>query len=429
MSTDQNYDAQASSQNPIVPTIVSVDEFIRLHDELLGLPALATTPLLTRIAAVRALVMQHVKYNEDDDVWLSRPLRDTYRNVHEGNAADVNLLLVAALRAAHIDANPLLLSTRENGTIDTRFPRRGAYNYALAHVQLADGQDLLLDATDPSLPCGLVPGRCLNGIGRLLPPAPKAARWVNLQPAQRLTHLRQLQLSLSSAGELRGTMHEEYGGYAAARQRTALAQQGEASYCRSLATEHSDWNLTSIAIGARTEPEKPLALDYQVATSVRSSPGGTHYLSPLAEFGLGHNPFTASTRRYPVDFGMAQEETQLVTLRLPPGYVLATLPDPKIVDLPDNGGRFVCNASSADGVVQLSSRLVLPSLGPRNLMPSSTRTCVSRILLWPAACIHSHPHRSHRARMCQPRFRSCRTCASRKTLLWRCGRQAPPPQR
>jgi|GEM_PF-3213511 len=330
-----------------------------LKEEVAGLPGPAAAPLAARIAAVRALVMQHVKYNGDDGIWLSRPLRDTYRSVNRGNPADVNLLLVAALRTAHIDANPVLLSTLDNGRVNERFPSRGAFNYVLAHVQLTDGQDLLLDATDPSLPSGTVPERCLNGSGRLLPPDARAARWVPLLPQQRLTHFRQLQLSLSAGGELQGTMHEEYSGYAAARQRAELGKQGAASYCRQLTTAHPDWNPTNIAIAARTEPEKPLALDYQIAATTRPTAEGSYYLSPLAEFGLTHNPFTASRRRYPIDFGMPQDETLLVTLTLPPGYALASLPSPQIVDLPDNGGRFVCSASSTDGVVQLSSRLTL----------------------------------------------------------------------
>ena len=61
-----------------------------------------------------------------------------------------------------------------------------------------------------------------------------------------------------------------------------------------------------------------------------------------------------------MDFGAPQDETTIITLTLPAGYELAELPKPAVVDLPNDGGRFLYSvAASTPGTVQLTSRLNL----------------------------------------------------------------------
>ena len=67
-----------------------------------------------------------------------------------GNAADINLLLVAMLNKAGIEANPVILSTRENGFIAMAHPSLSDCNYVVARA-VVDGKQILLDATEPNL--------------------------------------------------------------------------------------------------------------------------------------------------------------------------------------------------------------------------------------------------------------------------------------
>jgi hypothetical protein len=69
------------------------------------------------------------------------------------------------------------------------------FNYVVALVPLPGGQELLVDATEPLLPCGVLPERCLNRVGRLIPAEKDAeGRWVDLAPTQR--HVRYQQVAL-----------------------------------------------------------------------------------------------------------------------------------------------------------------------------------------------------------------------------------------
>ncbi|GAA3987666.1 DUF3857 domain-containing protein [Hymenobacter antarcticus] len=332
-----------------------------LKEALAKLPAASVATQQARVAAVHALVRDAVKYNDNDGVSTTTTLRKTYQDVHRGSSADINLLLIAALRTAGIEANPVLLSTRDHGHLNIAFPLLSKFNYVVAHVLLTDGQDFLLDATEPLLPAGTLPERCLNQVGRLVMKNTAKSRWLDISPSQRRVHYQQAQLTLALQGTLSGKVHEEYGGYSAATVRQELGKLGEPKYRSQFAGRHSSWTLPKFAISARDELSKPVVMDYEFSQAGDDSPAaaGTFYLSLLDEFGTAQNPFRHGTRAFPVDFGMGQEEVIVITLNLPEGYELAEMPRPAVVDLPENGGRYLYMVNSTGPTVQLTSRLTL----------------------------------------------------------------------
>lgn len=331
-----------------------------LKDALAGLPPVSTNTIEARVAAVHALVRDAVKYNDQASVYPSAPLRKIFQETHRGNAADINLLLIVALRAAGIEANPVLLSTRDHGRINVAQPLASRFNYVVAQVGLPGGQNLLLDATDPLLPSGMLPERCLNQTGRLVLKESLKSRWIDLLPSQRRGHYQQVQLVLTPEGGLSGKVHEEFSGYAGATARAELEKAGEPKYRAKFAGRHSSWTVPRFTISERTNLGKPLTLDYEFTQPDEGpTPGGTLYLNPLNELGAEQTPFLHETRLFPVDFGAPQEETLLITLSLPPDYELAETPKPAVVELPDGGGRFFFSVVVNGGALNITSRMIL----------------------------------------------------------------------
>ncbi len=312
-----------------------------------------------RAAAVRELVIKAMKYDGTTGFVASGPLKKSYE-LHRGTAADVNLLLIAALRQAGLPAEPVLLSTRSHGRVDQNFPLLQQFNYVIGMLPLADNKELLLDATEPLLPCGTLPTRCLNQTGRLVASQEGEGRWVSLTPAQSHSHYQQINLKVDEQGNLTGQVHEEHSGYSGASERERLQQLGEKKYVTELASQHTGWELPSYKFSEVSEVGRPLALNYEMRRPA-STPGAAQelFVSPLASFGDGENPFRHAARTYPVDFGAPTQELIMLTLTLPPGYV-AELPKPTALALPNEGGRYVYSASSfTPGTVQLISRLTL----------------------------------------------------------------------
>jgi len=362
------------STSGITRTWENIDDFLLTHEdfgrqlsqtgflktEVARLPAATADNARQRLAATRNLIIKNVKFTGEPDMLVNEPLRRSYQETHQGSAATVNLLLVAALRAAGFVANPVLLSTRSHGKVQLNTPQLTQFNYVVAHVKLPDGEELLLDATNPQLPYDLLPEQCLNQQGRLLGERAGTSRWVAVKPRHRHIHLQRVQLQMTATGAFSGEAHEEYAGYAGAGAREELSRDGEKKFIQTLSYEHPTFSITKAVVANRDSAQLPLSVDYNFAQAAESAKTfDVIYLSPLRDFGLVHNPFRSESRLYPVDFGMAREETLLVTLTLPPGYALAAVPKSKAVDLPDNGGRFACSVTATGNTVQLTSRLTL----------------------------------------------------------------------
>ncbi|MET4075318.1 DUF3857 domain-containing protein [Hymenobacter sp. UYCo722] len=312
-----------------------------------------------RAAAVREAVMGAVRYDGTNRYFAEAPLRKAY-DAHHGTAADVNLLLLAALRDAGLTAHPLLLSTRNHGAVSEQFPLLSYFNYVAAVVVQPNGPDLLLDATNPLLPSGLLPERCLNRRGYVVGNAPTAGRWLDLTPTQRCVRYQQVSMALDAQGGLTGKVHAEQGGYAAAEERAHLGELGEKKYLAAVGQRHETFTLDKPTLAHADDVTRPLALDYEFRQPGAGNVGNTFYLSPLREFGSTQNPFRHETRAFAIDFGMAQDETLVVSLALPVGYELAALPAPANLELPDGGARFVCSTTTpAPGTVVLTSHLSL----------------------------------------------------------------------
>ena len=313
--------------------------------------------LAARAAAVRQLVMQAVKYDGTNRYAASGPLKRSYE-LHRGTSADVNLLLIAALREAGLPTEPVLLSTRSHGAVSKEYALLEQFNYVVALVTLPDQKELLLDATEPLLPAGVLPTRCLNQIGRTVPDTGEG-RWVSLVPSQRYTHYQEVDLALDAQGNLSGKVREEHGGYAALEMREKLQQLGEKKYVTTLAAAHPGWEIPTYAFSKQTDVDQSLGLSYELRQSGTAGAATELYLNPLAYFSESRNPFQHEHRSYPVDMGMMQQEIVRLTLTLPAGYV-AELPKPVSLALPDKGGRYMYSASSpTPGTVQLISRLTL----------------------------------------------------------------------
>ena len=83
-----------------------------------------------------------------------------------GNVADINLMFIAMLRSAGIDANPVLLSTRKNGI--PIVPTLKGLNYVIAAARNDEGNYYLMDATSKYSIPNLLPTRTNNWNGHFV---------------------------------------------------------------------------------------------------------------------------------------------------------------------------------------------------------------------------------------------------------------------
>ncbi|MEJ7658608.1 MAG: hypothetical protein WKG07_02720 [Hymenobacter sp.] len=98
-----------------------------------------------------------------------------------------------------------------------------------------------------------------------------------------------------------------------------MQRLGEKKYVTELAGQHPNWELPSYTFSQISEISKPLALSYELRQTATTTDAASElYVSPLASFGEGRNPFRHADRTYPVDFGAPTQDVIMVTLTLPP---------------------------------------------------------------------------------------------------------------
>ncbi len=116
------------------------------------------------------IIYQFINDNFDVDGISGVFVRESLDQCFEkksGMQHELNLLLIALMREAGIEAHPVLVSTRWHGKMFELYPFIEQFNHVLAFAAL-DGKELLLDAGNPFRPIGLPGIPALNGGGWLV---------------------------------------------------------------------------------------------------------------------------------------------------------------------------------------------------------------------------------------------------------------------
>ncbi|MDZ7648756.1 MAG: hypothetical protein U5K54_17120 [Cytophagales bacterium] len=85
---------------------------------------------------------------------------------------------------------------------------------------------------------------------------------------------------------------------------------------------------------------------------------GTMIFNPLSLIGLTSNPFSSEDRIYPVDFGFANEVSYTAHIKIPEGYQVDEIPQPKMIMLPEKAGKFIFNAVNQNGELRIIYQVV-----------------------------------------------------------------------
>ncbi|MEJ5995865.1 DUF3857 domain-containing protein [Pedobacter sp. Du54] len=283
-----------------------------------------------------------------------------------GNVADINLSLIAALSAANLDAEAVILSTRDKGMVNKLYPVLTEFNYVIAKVNIGT-ESYLLDATEPLLPFGLLPIRCINDQGRVIN-LKKPSYWIDLKASQKSVTSYVLDGVLTKDGKIKGTIITYNLGYDAFNKRTAIKKYNSVEeYVEKLDEQMPYLNITGEEISNIDSLDLPLTEKYEVEFSAHNSNNASQlYLNPFFINRITKNPFNLNERTYPVDLGTANDERIMINISLPEKYELLESPKDLAISLPNNGGKYLLKTVFEDNKLSISqlkqfSKSIYPS--------------------------------------------------------------------
>ena len=269
--------------------------------------------LRERVAAVYKLVMGKVKWNGKYE--LSPALTSETLKKGSGSNADINLLLMQSLHDVGLTAAPVLLRTRDLGQLPYNFPSVSKLSTYIVGVIMPSGGNIYLDVSNKNGLPNMLPDVMLVERARLVQKG-KKGEWVNLQNVSKSENTTSIEATLSADGTLSG-------------KQTTNNKMGE--------TVESAYN------------KKGQVTDGRIS------------ICPFPDKMI-ENPFTAETRKMPVEFPCISSDRTIINITLPEGYVVEGEPRNTTITTPDKGIEGRVLTILTDGRVQMSCQVSIKKI-------------------------------------------------------------------
>lgn len=294
------------------------------------------TDPLKKTILIYNFVKRKVKWDGFNSKFCRQGVRKAYKE-GTGNIADINLMLIAMLRYAKINANPILISTKNNG-IPT-FPTRSGFNYVICGIEWNESV-VLLDASDINSTFNTLPEKVLNWQGRLIR-TNGTSTWVNLAPAAVSKEVISLNIKINEDLSVEGKVRKNLDNYVAKNYRDNYAYLSEDDHIKYLEKNKEGLEVSDVEIENKANLLQPLKVTYNYyLEDAIEEIGGKLYFSPLLFLSSSENPFKQDTRIYPINFTYPRKQTYSVNIMLPEGYVVESLPKTEGSVLNDNEAKY-----------------------------------------------------------------------------------------
>lgn len=308
-----------------------------------------------KMVAAHEYIKNHMKWNGTNNKYATSSLRSAY-NDGEGSAGDINLMLIVMLNKVGLNSEPVILSTRANGVINSNNPILSNFNYVIAHVKI-DGKDYFLDATDPLCSLDILPPRCLNGKGFVVDE--NGYKWIDINPNVDYGYASIANLKINEEGEILGTITNSRRHYAAYSFRKKIKEvKSEDDFISEIESNNSGLTIEDYKFTNIDSIQKSVKEQYEVSIEDKTEMMSDFiYLNPMLYEQIKSNMFKLKERKYPVDFSYPRKESYILNLELPEGYAVEELPGSSKVSMSNKSAVFSYEILSAGNKVQLLSTI------------------------------------------------------------------------
>ncbi|HVG42387.1 MAG TPA: transglutaminase domain-containing protein, partial [Chitinophagaceae bacterium] len=310
---------------------------------------------LDKAKKIYSYVRDNITCSDHSGIYMEQQLKNVLKT-KSGSVAEVNLLLTAMLNYAGIKADPVILSTSDHGYAYALYPIIDRFNYVVSRISL-EGVDYTLDASYPRLGFGKLNPDCYNGHARLINNQATAVEYLaNSIKEQKLTAITVIN---NENGKWIGHMNQSPGYYESINIRDKVKEKGQDYLFKEITKSFGqEINISKPIIDSLTLYEAPVSLKYEF--EIKTEGEDILYMNPLFGEGYKENPFKSADRLYPVEMPYTMDETVVLTMHVPKGYVLDELPKQLKVKLNEAGeGYFEYLVTHSNGTISLRSRIKL----------------------------------------------------------------------
>lgn len=278
---------------------------------------------LEKANAIFSYVQKTFTWNKDKGIYTEDGIKKLLET-KTGNDAEINLFLVMMLREAGLKADPLVISTVENGLINLVSPNVSNMNFVLATVKL-DDQLHIYDATSKQSSLDEIPLKNWNQYG-ILVTKDKALQiqMANLKSSN--TYLT-VNARINDDGSISGTYSDKDTGAYAMYVKDSYDDNPE-KYKKQY-KENFSIDFTDIDSKVLENGEFESSMKFS-STNLIDRVGKKMIINPMLFLNKNSNEFDQTeVRKYPIDFGSPITKVKKVILEIPDGYVIEEMPKEK----------------------------------------------------------------------------------------------------
>ncbi|KMQ60997.1 transglutaminase [Chryseobacterium sp. BLS98] len=241
-----------------------------------------------------------------------------------GNAAEINLFLVMMLREAGLKADPLVISTVDNGLINLVSPSIVGMNFVIAAVKIKDGL-VMYDATSKQASVNNLPPRDWNQYGVLM--AKEKAALMEMGNTTTSYNYLTTEAKINEDGSISGTYSDKDTGSYAMFVKESYDENAE-KYKKQYKENYSI-DFTGIESKILDNGDFESTMKFS-SDNLIDRVGKKMIINPMLFLSKNSNEFDQTEeRKYPIDFISSFTKVKKVILEIPEGYIIEAMPKSK----------------------------------------------------------------------------------------------------
>jgi hypothetical protein len=293
-----------------------------------------------KMKTIYKYVQDNMQWNEYSGIWASDGVKAAWKD-KKGTVGEINLILVNLLKDADLKAHPVLVSTHENGVINTADP--GTYDYpgffqfnkVMAFVEI-DGKNYVLDASQKETPVHLIPPEIVMTEGLVIEKFETFDwGWHTLWNDGLVSkNFMMVNGQINETGQMKGEATIFSYDYARL-DRLPTAKKGKDKFIEKyISGTNPGVIIDDLTFENLVSDSLPLVQKIKF-TKPLTSAGEYMYFSVNLLSGLEKNPFVADNRFSDVFFGVNQRYLIMGNYSIPEGYEFDELPKNIKMIMPD----------------------------------------------------------------------------------------------
>jgi hypothetical protein len=322
-----------------------------LDDAVNGITQFFTSDI-DKAKAIYSYVKDHFNVADNDEDNIKAVFK-----TGKGDVYGINMLMVAMMKKAGLNCDPVVLSTKSNERLSNLYPSPYDLNYLVGYFKDSD-KAYLLDATAYTLPFGTLKPECYNGYARIVN---KTGDAVNLSPddiKDKSTTVVSIKPD-SNNTNLSAKVDMKLGIFSSRDMRNA--SKGDSTVAKNKLMQSLAESMISVIPGTLSiknfnNPNEPVTVHYEGVINLDTAVS-MFYINPYLSKFYAKNPFTATERTLPIELDYNEDQTLIYNFQLPGNYNIDEYPKSYSIKFDDNMSfSNIYNYDAERRMFSLSSR-------------------------------------------------------------------------